>query len=453
MKGVILVAGRGVRLDSHTRHKPKALISILGLTLIERILLTLKVTGIRELIVVTGYLWAMIEKELGTGEKYGVSIEYAHNPDWEKGNAVSVLVVAKLVGEEFLLVIGDHLIEREMVEELLKCRGDLNLCVDSEPKNVDIEEATRVFVEDEKLVEIRKGLERFNTVDTGLFLCAKQIFPALRKCVLEGDEDWSEFVKCFAEKNRVETVDVPGALWVDIDTVDDVRRAKTVLLDSLTKPTDGVISKNINRRISKRISSVLSRTEISPNQISFIAFMLGMFSTLLFSHGTVFSSIFGGILAQATSVVDGCDGEVARLRFKASKYGAWFDAVLDRYADAFITLGMTYGTWVSTGNSWMMLLGFLALIGSYGISYSADRYEGAFREKYHGTGFRIPMGRDVRLFVIMMGGLLNQTTLALLVIAVFANIEVIRRLVTEMNPRRSILEDLKNPSANPSHQG
>lgn len=85
----------------------------------------------------------------------------------------------------------------------------------------------------------------------------------------------------------------------------------------------------------------------------------------------------------------------------------------------------------------MMLLGFLALIGSYGISYSADRYEGAFREKYHGTVFRIPMDRDVRLFVIMMGGLLNQTTLALLVIAVFANIEVIRRLVTEMNPRRS----------------
>lgn len=433
MKALILVAGRGTRLDSQTRCKPKALIPILGVTILERILLTLRSVGVREFVLVVGYLGAMIEDKLGTGEKYGVSIEYVENPKWEKGNAISVLVAEKHVGEEFLLIMGDHLLEVRMIEELLKHRSPLTLCVDSDARNVDLEEATRVLVEGDRLVDIGKGLERFNAVDTGLFLCRRKIFSPLKRCIREGNEAWSEFVRRFARENQVKTVDLQGSHWIDIDTDDDLQRAKTILLDPLTKPTDGVVSRHINRRVSKKISSILSQTEISPNQISITAFLLGLVSGLLFSQGIYLSSISAGILAQAASIIDGCDGEVARLRFKASSYGAWFDAVLDRYADAFITLGMTYGAWISTDNLWVLLVGSIALIGSYGISYSADRYEGAFRKKYYETGLKIPMSRDVRLFVIMLGGLLNQTTLALLVIAVFANIEVARRLATQTN--------------------
>jgi len=434
MKALILAAGRGVRLSPHTRYRPKVLIPILGLTLIERVLLTVKLTGIQEFVVVTGYLGETIEERLGSGEKYGVSIEYVHNSEWKRGNAISVLIAEHHVGEEFLVVMGDHLIERRMVEELLKHRGNLALCIDSDPKNVNLEEATRVFVREKRLLEIGKGLERFNAVDTGLFLCTRKIFPTLKISIKEGGEEWSDFIGCFARENRVEAVDVPGSLWVDVDTVEDAERAERVLLDSLTKPTDGVVSRHINRRVSKRISSLLSRTELSPNHISLSSFLLGIISALLFSNGTFPFSILGGILAQTASIIDGCDGEVARLRFKESRYGAWFDAVLDRYADAFIIIGMAYGAWVSRGDPTILLLGFLALIGSYGISYSADRYEGAFREKYRETGFEIPMSRDARLFIIMLGGLLNQTAPTLLVIGVLANIEVVRRLSAKSIP-------------------
>ncbi len=427
---MILAAGRGSRLDSHTQNKPKVLIPILGLTVIERTLLTLKAVGIREFVVVTGYLGAMIEEELGTGESHGVSIDYVKNPEWEKENAISVLAAENLVGEEFLLVMGDHLFEAKMVNEISSHRSDLTVCVDSDAQNIDLQEATKVLVEGRRLANIGKGLKRFNAVDTGLFLCRKKIFPTLKRSIQEGYEEWSEFVRRFAREDRVETIDLPGSHWIDIDTADDLGRARSVLLDPLTKPVDGVVSKNINRRVSKRISSILALTEISPNQISFTAFLLGLLSGILFAQGTKLPSIFGGILAQATSVIDGCDGEVARLRFKESNYGAWFDAVLDRYADAFIIVGMTYGAWISLDKPWIWLLGFLALIGSYGISYSADRYEGAYRKKYHETGFSIPMSRDVRLFVIMLGALLNHTMLALLAVAFFANIEVVRRLAT-----------------------
>jgi len=433
VKLLILAAGRGERLDSWTRRMPKPLIPILGETIIGRILLTFRALGFRDFVVTVGYLGRMIQEELGTGEKYGVSIEYVNNPEWKGGNATSVLVAEKHLGEEFLLVMGDHLPESKMVEELLKHPNDLTLCVDSNPQNVNLQEATKVYVEGGRLTNIGKGLKQYNAVDTGLFLCREKIFPSLKRSIEEGHEEWTEYVRRFAGENRVETVDMPASTWIDIDTDDDLERAEAVLLDSLTKPTDGIVSRHINRKVSKKISSLLCRTEISPNQISFTAFLIGLLSGFLFSQGTGLSAILGGVLAETTSIIDGCDGEIARLRFKASSYGAWFDAVLDRYADAFITLGMTYGAWSSTGNPWALLIGSIALIGSYGISYSADRYEGAFREKYRETGFKIPMGRDVRLFIIMLGGLLNQIIPILLILAILANIEVARRLLTRTN--------------------
>lgn len=438
MKVLILAAGRGSRLDSWTCHTPKPLIPILGETIIGRTLLTLKALGLQEFVVVLGYRGNMIQNKLGTGEKYGVSIEYVYNPEWEKGNATSVLVAEKRLGKEFLLVMGDHIFESKMAEKLLEHPSDLTMCVDSDPQYVDLEEATRVLVEERQVTRIGKGLKRYNAVDTGLFLCREKIFPLLKRNIKEGYEEWTELVENFVAEDKVETVDLPRSTWMDIDTSDQLERAEVVLLGSLTKPTDGLVSKHINRRISRKISALISKTEISPNQISFTAFLLGLLSGLLFSQRTYLLSILGGVLAQTTSVIDGCDGEVARLRFKASSYGAWFDAVLDRYADAFIILGMTYGAWSSTGNQWALLIGSIALIGSYSISYSADRYEGAFREKYLETGFKIPMSRDVRLIIIMLGGLLNLPILTLVILGIFTNIEVARRLITNRNKQKRL---------------
>jgi len=48
------------------------------------------------------------------------------------------------------------------------------------------------------------------------------------------------------------------------------------------------------------------------------------------------------MLAQISSIIDGCDGEIARLKFQTSEFGGWYDAILDRYADAFLLFSLTY---------------------------------------------------------------------------------------------------------------
>ena len=124
----------------------------------------------------------------------------------------------------------------------------------------------------------------------------------------------------------------------------------------------------------------------------------------------------------------GCDGEVARLKYLESAFGGWFDAVLDRYADAFMLFGLTWHVYAERAYAVVLVVGFLALIGSFMISYTADKYDGLMRASVEsGKGIRI--GRDMRVFLIFLCAVCNQPLVALLIIAVLMNLETVRRVL------------------------
>lgn len=166
-------------------------------------------------------------------------------------------------------------------------------------------------------------------------------------------------------------------------------------------------------------------TCVTPNQISFASFVIGLLSGVAFALGY---SVLGGLLAQASSIVDGVDGDLARLKGMASSFGGFFDAVLDRYADAAIILGMIY--WSSRRECYpgVWPIGLLALVGSLMISYSRARSEAS-------TGVRFSQGlasfpsRDARLFAVMAGAFLGQIYWTLALLAILTNAVVIYRIV------------------------
>jgi len=134
----------------------------------------------------------------------------------------------------------------------------------------------------------------------------------------------------------------------------------------------------------------------------------------------------GGIIAQFASIIDGSDGEVARLKYLSSDYGGWFDEVLDRYADAFLLFGLTWYVYSQDLSSLALGVGFLAIIGSFMLSYTADKYDKLMKNRIQ-KGIR--MGRDVRVFLIFLGAVLNQPYPVLIMIAVLMNVETIRRII------------------------
>ena len=182
----------------------------------------------------------------------------------------------------------------------------------------------------------------------------------------------------------------------------------------------------MNRPISIRLSRFLVNFNVTPNQISFFSFVLSVIAAGLFAQGNYWLLASGGIIAQFASIIDGSDGEVARLKYLSSDYGGWFDAVLDRYADAFLLFGLTWHVCGQNFSAWVLGIGFLAIIGSFMLSYTADKYDKLMKSRIQ-KGIRI--GRDVRVFLIFLSAILNQAYLILIVIAVWMNLETIRRIV------------------------
>ena len=429
MEAVIIAAGKGSRMSR--LFSPKPLTPLLGLRLIERILFVAKLAGINDFKIVVGYKAAVIKQAIGDGRKYGVRIKYIENPEWKKGNGVSVLKAKNHVNGKFLLLMSDHLFDEQILERLVTTYvkpGYCVLCVDRNlsADHSSIEDATKVYCEDDSKKQIDKSLKNFNAIDTGLFLCTPAIFDALEQSVKNGQYSLSAGNQILAEQGKLVTLDVTGSFWIDVDDESALQKAKQSLIQQLFKPTDGPVSRNVNRRLSTKISAYLAQYDVSPNLITLASFILAVLAGIFFFFGGYQNILIGGIMAQLSSILDGCDGEIARLKFRSSDFGKWLDRVLDRYADGFIILGMTHALWLSTKNEYVWLIGFLALTGIYLNSYTAGIYDDLINKKLINNTFRI--GRDLRLFIIFVGSLFNQVFLVMIILSILTNTESIRRL-------------------------
>jgi len=431
---LILAAGRGERLNS--RGVPKPLFPLLGVPLIERVILTAQRTGLSDFTVVTGYQGARVRQFLdGLAARRGLQITHVVNDDWEAGNGLSVLKAEdELKTDHFVLLMADHVVDEHLLIALQSERleeGTVLLAVDRDTRNprVDLEDVTKVEVRDGFLRRIGKRIEQTNAFDTGCFHCSSAVFPALRRARAQsGATTLSAAIQLLAEAGKVPTLDIGDALWIDVDDERGVRRAEEVLLSRLPKSTDGPVARRFNRPLSTRLSRYLVRSAITPNQISLFCFGLSALAAALFAVGGYLWLALGAVLAQVASIVDGCDGEVARLTFCESSFGRWFDAVLDRYADAFLLFGLTWHAFAAGGASSVLIVGFLAIIGSFMNSYTADKYDGLMKARFErGKGVRI--GHDVRVFMISVGALCNLPFLTLSLVAVLMNLETVRRVL------------------------
>ena len=139
-------------------------------------------------------------------------------------------------------------------------------------------------------------------------------------------------------------------------------------------------------------------------------------------------NIEAGVLIQASSIVDGVDGDLARAKNMASKFGGFFDAVLDRFADAAIAGGMAW--YALDHEDWpaALTLGFAATVGFILVSYSRARLEavGGIEAASELMGLA---SRDVRLLLLAVGAAAGQCWWALAVVGALSYATVAWRLL------------------------
>jgi 1L-myo-inositol 1-phosphate cytidylyltransferase / CDP-L-myo-inositol myo-inositolphosphotransferase len=111
----------------------------------------------------------------------------------------------------------------------------------------------------------------------------------------------------------------------------------------MSKPQDGFVSRFLNRPISRRITSVLLEFSIHPNAWTISIFVLPLIASVFLLRGDYVSVVIGAVIFQLFSILDGCDGEIARARNLESKFGERLDYFCDFAASLLYVLALGLG--------------------------------------------------------------------------------------------------------------
>jgi len=428
---VILAAGKGSRISDTTNYVSKPLLKLYDMPLIERSIFNLNhKLNVKKFYIVTGYKHDAVRDFLEElKNKINVEINIVFANEWEKGNGASFLSISNIIKEDyFYAVMCDHLFNDGFFETIVEKNIENNKSYLAISKTLsqfnELNDATKVKIKNGNISHIGKSINEIDGFDTGFFVINSQIFKHIDNMSDEKNISLSRLMQKIADNNHLCCIEVPAQSWMDIDTKEDLEKAKDFLFDAAnSKSNDGPVSRYLNRPISNMITKQIANFPVKPNHISLFSFLLSLLAAIIIALKGYSFLVLGALLAQLSSILDGCDGEVARLKNITSKYGGWLDQILDRYADLFLITGLTFHTYYLHQSLNVFLIGILAIGGSLIMSYSAIVYDPASKNIQ-----KFRMGRDVRIFIILIGSIANFPFVTLLFLALLMNIEVLRRL-------------------------
>lgn len=169
-----------------------------------------------------------------------------------------------------------------------------------------------------------------------------------------------------------------------------------------------------------KIVDALALSRIHPNALTFIGLLINIWAAWLFAGGKMFA---GGMVVVGASVFDMVDGRVARQTNQVTKFGGFFDSVLDRYSDLALYVGMLV-YYASINRFSYIVITAIAMTGSVMVSYTRARAENSIPKCK--VGF---LERPERIVLLMIGALFDRMAPVLWVIAVLSNWTVVHRMI------------------------
>ena len=236
---------------------------------------------------------------------------------------------------------------------------------------------------DPAVASLRQGesavfVDRRGCAFAGVAVCA----PAFARALAA---DWERDRTTFSEGEWVRygqaaVLDPGDRLALVVATGAAAREARRRLLASVRKSTDGFVSRTCNRPISLAMSRLFILVGATPNMISGLGLAMGLAGAWLVARGDYGNALLGAFLFQVASIVDGSDGEVAKLTYSSSPHGSWIDTACDQVASLAFFAALPIGAWRSTGDRVYLTLGvttLLALAALFGLMIRHVRRFGA----------------------------------------------------------------------------
>jgi phosphatidylglycerophosphate synthase len=181
---------------------------------------------------------------------------------------------------------------------------------------------------------------------------------------------FSKFENTFTFENGIYSPVNKDDQYLIENNVDFVKAKKTAI-DVIRTGSGGKLAQNINKRISIPLSLLFSDLRIKPNTITIVNFFLGALSIVLLMSDALIHQAAGGIIVQICSIVDGCDGEVARMTTRFSKLGGILDTLSDQMlAAALITVAL-FKVYISYPAEIFIITMSMVIFGVAGMAISA----------------------------------------------------------------------------------
>jgi choline kinase len=261
MKALILAAGMGKRLKPITDNIPKTLIKIEDKPILGHILTNIKKCGIRDVLIVTGYRDDLIQEYVGDGSKWGLNVNYCHNPSYDTTeNIYSVQLASKELNKsEFILINADDLFSPFILWKLMEAPGDIVMAVDNKV-TVGSEEMKVYTDKNGRITAVSKQLDPSESYgeDIGMIKFSKKggkaFFDTIKKIIRKRGHHFyfqEAINELSAKEYPVTYISVGNEPWIEVDDHFDLKWAKTPIIQMI---------KERIRAMEKRIRSLRKKS-------------------------------------------------------------------------------------------------------------------------------------------------------------------------------------------------
>jgi phosphatidylglycerophosphate synthase len=349
--------------------KVTPLTNILGLTLVHRVVLAAAQSGVRDFFLMgasaeeAGEIADLLKKDTRT-----ISQSLSVSP-------VPVPGTGKPAGGtnihgRFWLIPADAVFDPDILARAAEADpgGAVNLHL--------VDSAARTGLEMAETVRVKSGLSgqggltfvegpaEGSSVYAGVSLCSADIFPRLGALFTKAGPrpPAAGFLNDIFGNAPAQTFDTAGRFCFRVLSKAALKKARRSLLATARKPTDSFISRTFNRPISLFLTRPLIWLGIKPNPLSVVCLAIGMASCWFIAQGGYVQSVLGAFLFEFASIFDGCDGEVARLTYRTSKFGGFVDMVGDAVIFVLFFVCLPVGLYRSSHRPVWLVLGVLALL-------------------------------------------------------------------------------------------
>ena len=236
MKAIILAAGKGTRMAPYTHDKPKCLLDIGGISILEHQINSIRDCGITEIVIVVGFRFERVEDFLRSYDGLGVRINTLYNPFYQSTNSlVSLWIARSELDEDIVVMNGDDVYEIGVLDKALSVsNGEICLPVKKRPRYE--REDMKVVVDDGGITKISKDIPNGETSaesvgirvfrDTGVELLKRAVEEEMRNPDAERKWYISSIHRLISKGYKIKPLDIGELYWMDVDCPLDLFRAR-----------------------------------------------------------------------------------------------------------------------------------------------------------------------------------------------------------------------------------